>query len=140
MNRPAATWVPSGRDQGKVSLGIVREKRWFMFRTINIGIPSMLLSMIVLSVSTVGCAEKRVEDQGGQEEMAAPTIEAVLKEHTDEWMSIPGVVGTGIGACEGKPCIRIFVVKKTPELLKKIPPKLEGFVVDVEETGEISAR
>ena len=70
----------------------------------------------------------------------APTIEAVLKEHTDEWMSIPGVVGTGIGACEGKPCIRIFVVKKTPELLKKIPSNLEGFVVDVEETGEIMAR
>ncbi len=111
-----------------------------MFRKINIRMPGMLLSMIVLSVSTVGCSEKRVEDQGGGEEMAAPTIEAVLKEHTDEWMSIPGVVGTGIGACEGKPCIRIFVVKKTPELLQKIPSKLEGFVVDVEETGEIKAR
>ena len=98
------------------------------------------IGMIVLSGSAVGCSEKRVEDQGGQEEMAAPTIEAVLKEHTDEWMSIPGVVGTGIGAREGKPCIRIFVVKKTPELLKKIPSKLEGFVVDVEETGAIRAR
>ncbi len=72
--------------------------------------------------------------------MAAPTIEEVLKQHTDEWMSIPGVVGTGIGECEGKPCIRIFVSKKTPELLKKIPSKLEGFVVDVQETGEIRAR
>ncbi len=55
-------------------------------------------------------------------------------------MSIHGVVGTGIGACEGKPCIRIFVAKKTPELLQKIPSKLEGFVVDVQETGEIRAR
>ena len=72
--------------------------------------------------------------------MVPPTIEAVLKEHTDKWMSIPGVVGTGIGACEGTPCIRIFVAKKTPELLQKLPSKLEGFVVDVEETGTIEAR
>ncbi len=120
--------------------GIAREKQWFMFRTINIRIPGMLLSVIVVSVSTVGCSEKRLEDQEGREEMAAPTIEAVLKEHTDRWMSIPGVVGTGIGECEGKPCIRIFVAKKTPELLQKIPSKLEGFVVDVEETGAIRAR
>jgi len=98
------------------------------------------IGVMVLTGSAVGCSEKRVEDQGGREEMVAPTIEAVLKEHTDEWMSIPGVVGTGIGECEGKPCIRIFVAKKTTELLQKIPSKLEGFVVDVEETGEIKAR
>ena len=118
-----------------------------MLGTISMTASAAALNMILFSIgvmalsgSTAGCSEKRVEDQGGQEEMAAPTIEAVLKEHTDEWMSIPGVVGTGIGACEGKPCIRIFVVKKTPELLKKIPSNLEGFVVDVEETGEIRAR
>lgn len=98
------------------------------------------IGVMALSGSAVGCSEKRLEDQEGREEMVAPTIQAVLKEHTDEWMSIPGVVGTGIGACEGKPCIRIFVVKKTPELLQKIPAKLEGFVVDVEETGQIRAR
>ncbi len=98
------------------------------------------IGVMVLSGTAVGCSQKRVDDQGGREEMAAPTIEEVLKEHTGEWMSIPGVVGTGIGECEGKPCIRIFVVKRTPELLKKIPSKLEGFVVDVQETGEIRAR
>ncbi len=98
------------------------------------------IGVMVLSGSVLGCSQKTVHDDEGKKEMAAPTIEAVLKEHTDEWMSIPGVVGTGIGACDGKPCIRIFVVKKTPELLKKIPSNLEGFVVDVEETGAIKAR
>ncbi len=96
--------------------------------------------VMVLSGSALGCPQKTVDDYQGKKEMAAKTIEAVLKEHTDEWMSIPGVVGTGIGECEGKPCIRIFVVKRTPELLKKIPSELEGFVVDVQETGEIRAR
>ncbi len=71
--------------------------------------------------------------------MLAKTIDEVLGEHTDEWMSIPGVVGTAIGECEGKPCIRVLVVNKTPELRKKIPSKLEGFVVYVQETGEIRA-
>lgn len=118
-----------------------------MLVTIRMSVTRAAVNMILFSIgvmvltgTALGCSEKRVEDQGGREEMAAPTIEAVLKKHTDEWMSIPGVVGTGIGACEGNPCIRIFVVKKTPELLQKIPSKLEGFVVDVEETGQIRAR
>ncbi len=98
------------------------------------------IGVMVLSGSAFGCSQKTVDDNQGKKEMAAKTIEAVLREHTDEWMSIPGVVGTGIGECEGKPCIRIFVVKRTPELLKKIPSRLEGFVVDVQETGEIRAR
>ena len=71
--------------------------------------------------------------------MPGQTIEEVLSQHTDSLMSIPGVVGTAIGACEGKPCIRVLVVEKTPELLEKIPSTLEGFVVDVQETGEIRA-
>ena len=101
----------------------------------------ILLSIgVVLSSSALGCSQKTVHEDEGKKEMAPPTIEAVLKEHTNEWMSIPGVVGTGIGACEGTPCIRIFVAKKTPELLQKLPSKLEGFVVDVEETGAIEAR
>ena len=98
------------------------------------------IGMIGLNGSALGCSQKTVHDDQGNEEMAAKTIQAVLKQHTYEWMSIPGVVGTGIGECEGKPCITILVAKKTPELLKKIPSKLEGFVVDVQETGEIRAR
>ncbi len=71
--------------------------------------------------------------------MPGQTIEQVLSQHTDSLMSIPGVVGTAIGECAGKPCIRILVVKKTPELSAKLPTTLDGFVVDVQETGEIKA-
>ena len=71
--------------------------------------------------------------------MTAKTIQEVLGEHTDEWMSIPGVVGTGIGECEGEPCIRIFVVKKTSELMQKIPSEVEGYTVDVHESGKFQA-
>ncbi len=68
------------------------------------------------------------------------TIEQVLRAHTDDWMSIAGVVGTGIGECDGQPCLRIFVTRKTPQLLKKLPTTADGFVVDVVESGEFRAR
>ena len=71
--------------------------------------------------------------------MAAKAIAEVLKEYTKAIMSIPGVVGTGQGLCEGKPCIKVFVIKKTPDLDRTIPDTLDGYPVMVEETGEIKA-
>jgi hypothetical protein len=71
--------------------------------------------------------------------MAEETIKEVLKKYTKDLMSIPGVVGTGQGLCEGKPCIKVFVIKKTPDLDQKIPKTLDGYPVVVEETGEIKA-
>ena len=68
--------------------------------------------------------------------MPNKTIEEVLQEHTDSLMALPGVVGTAHGLCSGEPCIRVFVVQKTDDLLKQIPPKIEGYPVDIEETGE----
>ncbi len=36
-----------------------------------------------------------------------------------------------------EPCIRVFVVEKTEELLKQIPDEIEGYTVDLEATGVI---
>ena len=71
--------------------------------------------------------------------MPEKLIEQVLKEHTDSLMSLPGVVGNGQGLCDGEPCIKVFVVKKTPDLLKHMPSAIEGYTVAVQETGEIRA-
>ena len=72
--------------------------------------------------------------------MQEMTIEEALREHTDRLMSLLGVVGTGQGLCDGQPCIKIFITKKTPVLLRQIPAEIEGYAVAVEETGEIRAR
>ena len=72
--------------------------------------------------------------------MADKTIEQVLAEHNAEWMSVPGVVGTAIGVRSGEPCLRIMVVKKTPQLLRRLPDRVEGFRVDVVETGTFQPR
>jgi hypothetical protein len=76
--------------------------------------------------------------EGGREQspMPRPTIEQVLEAHTARLMSIPGVVGTAQGLCSGKPCIKVFVAKKTPELLGQIPAAADGYPVAVEQTGD----
>src|SRR5574341_155179 len=71
--------------------------------------------------------------------MPSKPIEKVLEEHTTELMSIKGVIGTAEGLCDGKPCIKIFVIKRTRQLTQRIPTKLEGYPVVIEETGEFRA-
>jgi hypothetical protein len=64
------------------------------------------------------------------------TIDAVLKKHSEELMSLPGVVGAAQGICEGRDCIKVFVRKRTSELEQRIPPVLDGYPVEIEESGE----
>lgn len=72
--------------------------------------------------------------------MADKTIEQTLAMHTPGWMSIPGVVGTAIGEYAGKPCLRVMVVKATPQIREAIPARIDGFPVVVVETGAFRAR
>ena len=67
------------------------------------------------------------------------SIFELLKVYTDEWMKIPGVVGTGEGLHRGKPCILILVQKNTQELMRKIPKLVDGYPVIIQETGEVKA-
>ncbi len=63
----------------------------------------------------------------------------VLEQHRDELMAMSGVVGVGEGIYGGKPCIKVFVVKKSIKVLQGIPAYLEGYAVIIEETGEFRA-
>ena len=71
--------------------------------------------------------------------MPSKPIKKVLEEHTNELMSIKGVIGTAEGLCNGKPCIKVYVIKKTRQLIQRIPTTLEGYPVVIEETGEFRA-
>jgi hypothetical protein len=65
-------------------------------------------------------------------------IQTVLKQHSDSLMTIKGVVGVFEGrTVSDRPCIRVAVDKKTVDLMKKIPAVLQGFPVEIEETGPI---
>lgn len=70
----------------------------------------------------------------------ARPLSEVLAAHTPEWMAFPGVVGTAESQLEdGRPCILVIVVRLTPELRRRIPERVEGWPVRLEETGEIHA-
>ena len=72
--------------------------------------------------------------------MANRRIREVLKRNTDKLMAVPGVVGIGVGKSRGMPCIVVFVMQKKAEVLRQIPESLEGYPVNVEESGEFRAR
>lgn len=71
--------------------------------------------------------------------MPEKSIEDVLKKHIKELMSVRGVIGAAQGLCLDKPCIKVYVIKKTDEIKKKIPSNIEGYPVEIEETGHIRA-
>ena len=93
--------------------------------------------LLWLFAGAVACAQPGAESGQEMKPMQEKPIEDVLKEHTDSLMALPGVVGTAQGLCEGEPCIRVFVVEAAPDLLKQIPSEIEGYAVDIVETGVI---
>ena len=70
-------------------------------------------------------------------------IEAVLRKHEDALLAYPNVNGVGIGERAGRPVIKVMVIRKVPESSLQpdqvLPRELEGFELDVEEIGEVTA-
>ena len=94
--------------------------------------------VIIFVIKLASYAYKILKYKQGKD-VLKKTIKEVLKQHTEQLMALPGVVGTGQGLCNNKPCIKVFVIKIKSELTKKIPKELNGYSVSVEETGEIKA-
>jgi hypothetical protein len=67
------------------------------------------------------------------------SIENVHQSVTEDWMKTPGVAGTAIGLLDGRPCIKVYVVERTPELVARIPESVDGYPVVMEVTGEFRA-
>lgn len=98
-----------------------------------------LAASLLAGAAFLGCSE----GDGGRERQEAATerpIEEVQEAHTPEWMEIPGVMGTGIGLCDDRPCIKVFVARRTPEIEEKIPERVEGYRIRIEVTGEFRAQ
>ena len=71
-------------------------------------------------------------------------IEAVLRKHEDALLAYPNVNGVGIGERAGRPVIKVMVTRKVPESSLQpdqvLPKELEGFALDIEVIGEITAQ
>jgi hypothetical protein len=70
-------------------------------------------------------------------------IEAVVRKHEDALLAYPNVNAVGIGERAGRTVIKVMVVRKIPEASLQpdqiLPKEVEGFGLDVEEVGEITA-
>ena len=60
----------------------------------------------------------------------------MLQEHTIGLMTISGVRGTAQGLCVREPCIRVFVVERSDELLSQIPPEIQEYPLEVQGADE----
>ena len=72
--------------------------------------------------------------------MNSLAIDDVLLAHTPQLMSIPGVVGTAQGEQDdGTPCILVLVEVRTAALDAAVPDTLDGYPVEVFESGAFEA-
>ncbi len=104
---------------------------------ITIILPNIIA--ITTAGNVAGCTYAGSSNIKKEQPMPDKTIEQVLQDNTDKWMAILGVEGTAIGLCEGKPCIRIFTSAKPQQLKDKMPSKVEGYPVIIEETASFRA-
>jgi hypothetical protein len=79
------------------------------------------------------------EDTGKTEGKPERSIQAVLDVHKPRLLALEGVVGVGRGLCHGEPCVKVMVITKTPDLARKIGARLDGYPVEIIESGEIRA-
>lgn len=94
---------------------------------------------VIFAAYENSCPHGMAENHESAPQMSKLAIEQVQEKYQNQLLSVSGVVGVGIGAVDGKPVIKVLVIKKTPELEWKIPRVLEGYPVVIEVTGEIRA-
>jgi len=97
------------------------------------------IALMLLFIICLCFGAEFVEGNEIENDMPTKSISEALKEHTDELMSIQGVVGTAQGLFKNKPCIKVLVTKDTQEIRNSIPHEIDGYLVVIQESGEIQA-
>ena len=102
----------------------------------------VLLGAGVVVVIRTNNGPSGVNEPAVQEESAVPdmSIEDAHKALTDSLMVEAGIAGTAITECAGTPCLQVYVVTDTKEIMDRIPKTFAGYEVTVQVTGEIEAR
>jgi hypothetical protein len=83
-----------------------------------------------------GCDKNMAQDNSPSPKR---DINAVLRDHDQKLLAIPGVVGVYVAVLEDEktPCLKVMLARKTPETDRDIPKSIEGYPVVSEVTGEI---
>lgn len=106
---------------------------------------SFLAKMLAFAKSFWRITESQAASQQLPEQVDPAAVDAVRRvqeRHETKLLSIPGVVGVGVGLSDtvaAQPVIKVYVKKATAQLRRTLPPSLEGVDVEIVETGEIFA-
>jgi hypothetical protein len=108
---------------------------WCLRRSVGRGLAEAAALVGLLSLCFIaGCTHSMSHH-------AAPLrdINAVLADHDDELLAIPGVVGVYVGLLrdDKTACLKVMLVRKDARLNRRLPRTLEGYRVVTEVTGEI---
>jgi hypothetical protein len=91
------------------------------------------VSVLLALTAVAGCGRQAQEDA-----VPRPDIMTVVDVHAPQLMEIAGVTAVAVGATDsGDPCVRIYVETLTDDLRARLPATLEGWPVEVRESGEI---
>jgi hypothetical protein len=100
-----------------------------------------VLAPLLLGVALTACggpAPDGASPPAQEAAMSPRPIDAVLRDHDEAILAIPGVTMIYVGAdAQGEPVIKVGVETATPEVEERIPDRLEGWPVEVVETGEV---
>jgi hypothetical protein len=96
------------------------------------------LGGVLVLTLTMACTQGSPPPQTREREAVSDTtIEEALSALTDRVIDQNGVTGTGIGSCNGNPCLKVYVVRRDAPVISNVPSTLGGWDVSVEVSGEI---
>ncbi len=107
---------------------------------------SVIVSLLTLSTAewtnAAGVDLRQAADPAMTQIPEWGQAEAALAQHQDRLLSIPGVVGVGLGLSDdGRPAVHVYFNPGTgPNQSATIPQELGGVPVKVLETDDIRAR
>lgn len=111
--------------------------RMAMKRSSSASVIIFAAPIVVIAVTLMACANNEIP-RPGENPVPPKSIDTVIEENNSRLLSIPGVVGTAESLCDDRTCIKVYVIKKSPELTRQIPKVIDGYPVVIEETGEIN--
>ena len=94
----------------------------------------------LLTVAESQAANAQLPPQASQ--AAVDAVRRVKERHEGRLLSIPGVIGAGVGVSEkaiGQAAIEVYAIQATESLNQALPRSLDGVEVRMVETGEIHA-
>ncbi len=98
-----------------------------------------VLTIILCSTACSTTIQSQADQTGQHETMTRKDINAVLKDHDNDLLTIRGVVGVFVGLLpdDKTPCLKVIVTKETEDIKRRIPNFIEGYPVIIEESGVI---